>query len=153
MSTVMTWQTKSISSDATEQLAEKLGKRLRGGEVIVLASDLGGGKTTFVKGLARGFGSQDTVASPSFTISREYESGDKIMHHFDFYRLHEPGILAHELKDMFADDAVVVIEWADIVKEVLPEGKLTVQIRATGDTERLLTFEYAKELAYLVEGL
>ena len=106
-----------------------------------------------MKGLARGFGSSDTVASPSFTISREYKSGDKVMHHFDFYRLHEPGILAHELKDAFADDAVVVIEWADIVKGVLPDQRLTVQIKTTDDTGRELTFGYPAELAYLVEGL
>jgi tRNA threonylcarbamoyladenosine biosynthesis protein TsaE len=61
----MTWQTQSIDFEHTELLAERLGKKLKGGEVIELVSDLGGGKTTFVRGLARGMGSPDHVASPT----------------------------------------------------------------------------------------
>ena len=72
MNTVMTYRTNSSSSEKTEQLAALLGARLRGGEVIALNSDLGGGKTAFVRGLARGIGSTDHVSSPTFTISRQY---------------------------------------------------------------------------------
>src|SRR5690606_33786002 len=68
MSTGTTWRTSSTSSEATERLGERLGKALKGGEVIELASDLGGGKTTLVRGLARGAKSSDKVASPTFTI-------------------------------------------------------------------------------------
>ncbi len=60
----------------TEAVGEKIGANLRGGETIELVSDVGGGKTTFVHGLARGFGSTDIVASPTFTISRQYGAGD-----------------------------------------------------------------------------
>jgi len=127
---------------------------LRGGEVIELVSDLGGGKTTFVRGLAKGLGSHDKVASPSYTISRVYKAGSKELHHFDFYRLHEPGVLAHELAEMMHDkDSVVVIEWADIVQGVLPPARLTVQIRTTGDMTRTLKFNYPESLSYIVKGL
>lgn len=72
MNIATTCQIVSTSSDATEKLGEQVGKRLKGGEVIELISDLGGGKTTFIRGLARGMGSTDHVSSPTFTISKFY---------------------------------------------------------------------------------
>lgn len=117
-----------------------------------LVSDLGGGKTTFVRGLARGMGSGDKVSSPSFTLSNEYKADKLTMYHFDFYRLNEPGIMRDELAEAVADpQAVTVVEWADIVEDVLPVGKLTIRIKTTGESERELTFEYPENLKYLVE--
>jgi tRNA threonylcarbamoyladenosine biosynthesis protein TsaE len=128
-----------------------MGERLRGGEVIELVSDVGGGKTTFVKSLAKGFGSPDTVASPSFTISREYRAGDKTMYHFDFYRLSDPGIVANELAEVVGDEqGVVVVEWADIVEDVLPAEHLTVRIKSTDNTEREFEVSYPEALAHLI---
>jgi tRNA threonylcarbamoyladenosine biosynthesis protein TsaE len=128
-----------------------MGKRLRGGEVIELVSDVGGGKTTFVRGLARGFGSQDVVGSPSFTLSREYNSGELTMYHFDFYRLSDPGIVANELAEVVGDSqAVVVVEWADIVENVLPPEHITITIKSTGESSREFTFSYPQRLAYAV---
>ena len=142
---------RTTSAAATEQLGEEIGKRLRGGETIELVSDLGGGKTTFVRGLARGFGSTDRVSSPTFTISREYKAGDRTLFHFDFYRLHEAGIVANELAEAAYDSkASVVVEWGDIVADVLPAERLTITIRAVGDTERELTLACPKQLRYLV---
>jgi tRNA threonylcarbamoyladenosine biosynthesis protein TsaE len=127
----MTFKTDSQSSEDTERFAHTLGSRLRGGEVIALVSDLGGGKTAFVRGLAAGLGSTDHVASPTFTISREYKAGNLTLYHFDFYRLQEPGVVAAELEE-FIDDptAVVAIEWGAIVEEVLPENKIIVNSRS-----------------------
>ena len=154
MSTDMTWQTESTSSDATEKLAAQLGKQLRGGEVIELASDLGGGKTTFVRGLARGMGSKDKVTSPSFTVSKVYHAGKLQIHHFDFYRLNEAGLLEHELDELMGDkDVVVVVEWADIIQHVLPSRHMRIQIKATGESTRLLTFEYPQSLSYMMETI
>jgi len=128
-----------------------MGSRLKGGEVIELVSDVGGGKTTFVKGFAKGFGSTDSVASPSFTISREYKAGDKTMYHFDFYRLSDPGIVANELAEVVDDDgAVVVVEWADIVENVLPAEHVTIHIKNTGETSREFEISYPAALAYLI---
>lgn len=135
----------------TLALAEALGSRVRGGEVIELVSDLGGGKTTFVKGLAKGMGSTDTVHSPSFTLSNEYEAGNLRLYHFDFYRLSEPGIMRDELAEILQDpQAVIAVEWADIVNDVLPANRLTIQIMSIGETARELHFSFPEELEYLI---
>jgi len=152
MSIDMTWRTSSTDSEDTETLGAQIGSRLRGGEVIELVSDLGGGKTTLVRGLARGAGSSDHVASPTFTISREYRTSSLTLHHFDFYRLHEAGIMADELHELLHDPhAVVLVEWSDVVQHVLPAKRLTIRISHTGDEERHVTLSYPKELEYLVQ--
>ncbi len=139
------------SAEATEKLGEQIGAQLHGGEVIELASDLGGGKTTFTRGLARGAGSSDHVASPTFTISREYMTDKFTIHHFDFYRLHEAGIVADELHELIGDPhAVVVVEWSDIVQHVLPDGHLKIEIKQTGEEERELTISYPESLEYIL---
>lgn len=128
-----------------------MGERLRGGEVIELVSDVGGGKTTFVRSLAKGFGSNDAVGSPSFTLSREYRAGDKTMYHFDFYRLSDPGIVANELAEVIDDpQAVVVVEWADIVENVLPHDHITITIKSTGEFSREFTVSYPQKLDYVI---
>jgi len=96
-------------------------------------SDLGGGKTTFVRGLARGLGSHDKVSSPTFTLNRIYRAGDWQIHHFDFYRLNEPGVVAAQLEESLHDSkAITVIEWSNIVADVLPDGRLTIQFQMVG---------------------
>jgi tRNA threonylcarbamoyladenosine biosynthesis protein TsaE len=145
MSTELTWSVVSRSAEETEALGAKLGSKLRGGEVIELVSDLGGGKTTFVRGLARGMGSEAKVASPTFTLSREYKAGRLTLYHFDFYRLSEPGIMTDELAEIVGDPkAVVVVEWGDIVEYVLPAGKMTISFKVLTENERELTFTYPK---------
>ena len=156
MSTAMTWETKSTSSAQTEQLAAKLGAKLRGGEVVELASDLGGGKTTFTRGLVHGTGSDEKVGSPTFTLNREYTAPHFTVSHFDFYRLHEAGIVADELAEVIGDSGyVTVVEWGDIVHDVLPARRLTVQLLqgAEGEDVRRLVFAYPEELSYLLEDL
>ena len=153
MSTDVTWQISSTSSESTEQLAERIGKALKGGEVIELMSDLGGGKTTFVRGLARGMGSTDRVASPTFTISRVYDAGQKHMHHFDFYRLGEAGLIAEELDEVLHDpNNITVVEWANIVQDVLPARRLSITISKTPTDGRELRFSAPDSLAYLIEA-
>ncbi len=122
--------------------------------MIELVSDLGGGKTTFVRGLARGFGSSDRVGSPTFTINRTYQAGGRSLYHFDFYRLSEAGIVAEELAEAIDQpQAVVAVEWGDIVQNVLPKERLTVAITNAGDNTRRLTFRYPASLDYLVKSL
>ena len=148
---MLSWQTISNSPEITETIGQELGTRLRGGEVIELVSDLGGGKTTFVRGIARGLGSHDAVASPTFTISRQYRTGELTLYHFDFYRLSEPGIVAAELTEVINDPkAIVVIEWGEIVENVLPVDRLTVTFQSTGETIRQLIFNYPRKLNYLI---
>lgn len=138
----------------TEKIAEIIGARLKGGEVIELISDLGGGKTTFVRGLARGAGSGDNVTSPTFKICNVYTAGSKKLYHYDFYRLPEAGLIEHEVAEGLADpDAVVVIEWGEVVKSVLPEERLTIYFRNNGENKRALSITGGGKFGHLTEGL
>jgi tRNA threonylcarbamoyladenosine biosynthesis protein TsaE len=147
-------QLTTTNPEETEAIAQKLGTRLKGGEVIELVSDLGGGKTTFTRGLVKGVDSQDRVASPTFTISKVYKGKAFEVHHFDFYRLADAGLMAHEIHDVIGEpDIVVVVEWGDVVSHVLPQDRLTIRLKRTGDESRALEFEYPQSRAYLTEGL
>jgi tRNA threonylcarbamoyladenosine biosynthesis protein TsaE len=121
----------------------KLGRLLKGGECIELVGDVGAGKTTLVKGVAQGLEIDETVQSPSFTISRVYDTPRELrLAHYDFYRLHDAGIMADELREAAADaQTITIIEWADIVSGVLPDDHLTITIQATGESDRKLTLE------------
>lgn len=144
----------STSSDVTEQIGEKLGRRLRGGEVIELVSDLGGGKTTLVRGISRGMGSKDHVASPTFTISRLYKSPKFTIYHFDFYRLSEPGIMKQELAEVLSDPQnITVIEWGVLVQDVLPKRRLRINFQVNNDESRNITFDYPEAFEYLIKEL
>jgi len=146
----------TASADETEALARTIGQHVRGGECFELTSDLGGGKTTFTRGLVAGMGSDDVVASPTFTISKQYDAGEKTVYHYDFYRLQEPGLVAEELAESVDDpQAVSVIEWAQTVGHVLPAQRMRVQInkQAASDTAREIVFDVPDEQAYLLEGI
>lgn len=130
-----------VSELETKDLATKIGASLTGGEVFQLVGDVGAGKTTFVKGLAKGLAIDDDVQSPSFTISRVYDARDGIqLAHYDFYRLNDAGIMANELAEMTSDPkTVTVIEWADIVEGVLPENHFTISFESPTETTRNIT--------------
>lgn len=135
-------------------LAERLGKQLKGSEVIELVSDLGGGKTTFVRGIAKGVGSDDQVSSPTFTLNNVYAGKDLTVYHFDFYRLFEAGIMQEELAEIIADPkAVTVVEWADIVQNVLPDDRLTIHITTTGEESRNYIFKGTGKYQQLIKEL
>ena len=156
MSIDTTLRINSTSLAATENLAAEVGTRTRGGEVIALSSDLGGGKTAFVRGLARGMGSENHVASPTFTLGRVYETKNKklTLFHFDFYRLNDPGIMAFELAEVLTDPgAVVAIEWGAVMDDILPTDTVAVTIERTGEESRDISFTYPERLAYLFEDV
>ncbi len=118
--------------------ARQFAGKLKGGEVIELLGDVGAGKTTFVKGLAKGLGIDETVQSPSFTLFARYQApGGHSLHHYDFYRLDEPGIVAYDLAESLADkNAVTVVEWAQTVNHILPLQRIVIRINTTGETIR-----------------
>lgn len=122
--------------------------------MIELVSDLGGGKTTFTRGLARGARSSDRVASPTFTINREYTCPHFKIVHFDFYRLSEPGVVANELAEVIGDpDCVTVVEWGDIVHGVLPDERCTIAITQTASGDREIACSYPASYAYIFEAM
>lgn len=128
------------NEEAMKEFGQRLGSLARGGDVFELVGDVGTGKTTLVKGLARGLEIDEDIQSPSFTINRTYISlGGLELSHYDFYRLQDPGIMASELREVTqSKSSVTVIEWADIVKDVLPVERLTIYIVATADEGRTL---------------
>ena len=125
---------------ATQNLAEIIGAVVKGGDVIELSSDLGGGKTTFVKGLAKGMGVETVVQSPTFVLSIIHKADRGLeLHHFDFYRLSEAGIMGAELGESLAqNNAVVAVEWGDIVHNVLPERRMSVRITVPTAETRII---------------
>jgi len=121
-----------------------------------LASDLGGGKTTFMRGFAAGLKSKDPVTSPTFTLSKIYKFAGGEIHHFDFYRLSEPGILKDELAESLNDSKVIVaVEWSDIVKDVLPDKRLRVEFepQANDPDERQIIIKYPIQYEPVVRQL
>lgn len=147
-------QIESTSAASTEQLGVRLGNNLKGNEVIELISDIGGGKTTFVRGLAAGAGSTDKVSSPTFTISKVYRGSTLAIHHYDFYRLVDAGLMKHELIDVLADPtSVIVSEWSGVVDDVLPRDRLRVSIAVTDENSRQINLNCPPNLSYLLEGI
>jgi len=147
----MTIEYTTHNLDETLKFAQSIGKQLHGGEVIELVSDLGGGKTSFTKGLVQGAGSKDTAKSPSFTLENEYTANDLIIHHLDFYRLEDPGTMSNMLEESISDlKSVTVIEWAGIVEDVLPASRLRIEILSPGENDRIFKIDYPESYSYLL---
>ena len=113
----------------TRKLGLELAEKAEAGDVIALIGDLGTGKTALTRYIAEGLGIKDTISSPTFTIVKEYKSGRLPLYHFDVYRLGD----GEELLDIGAEeylygDGICVIEWADIVADVLPEDAIAINI-------------------------
>ncbi len=142
------------SPEETESFASSFGQGFHGGECVELISDLGGGKTTFTRGLVRGLGSFDLVSSPTFTIGKQYKSGEITCYHFDFYRLQEPGLATEELAEALEDEhGVIIVEWAESVASVLPENRIIISIELVKDNpeSRKATVKYPNEYRQLME--
>lgn len=138
-----------------QEFGEQLGARLEAGDVIELIGDVGAGKTTFVRGLAKGLGVEETVQSPSFTISRVYDATNgRRLAHYDFYRLDDAGIMAEELAEAVNDkQTIVVIEWADAVAGVLPANRLTLTITAPTEDTRTVDIQADATAKQRLEGI
>lgn len=141
--------TEVHSEKEMKALGRKLGAFLLGGEIIEMIGDVGAGKTTLTKGIADGMGVDDDVQSPSFTINRVYDTEDGLqLAHYDFYRLHDAGIMAAELHETVNDKKMVtIIEWAEIVKGVLPKDRLTVTIASPTEEKRRLEWQAGGEVS------
>lgn len=130
------------SVEETFELGKNFGQSLNGGEVIEFVGDLGAGKTSFMRGLAEGIESEDNVSSPTFTISNQYSGRDGLsIYHYDFYRLQDPGLIAEDLSEAIQDPkAIVCVEWAESVRGVLPENRMTIQITTLDENSREFKF-------------
>lgn len=131
----------STSSEQSLVIGKRLGQHIQPGQLIELIGDLGGGKTTLVKGIAAGLGVTRTVTSPTFSIQRSYEvpSGGSL-EHFDLYRLEDRDAVTQELEDTLADPrAVVVVEWTRPFIAALRPDRLVIELRWRAEDERVIT--------------
>ncbi|MCP3028829.1 tRNA (adenosine(37)-N6)-threonylcarbamoyltransferase complex ATPase subunit type 1 TsaE [Halobacillus sp. A5] len=126
-----------LSEDETKQFAERLGILLTAGDVLTLEGDLGAGKTTFTKGLAKGLGVKRTVNSPTFTIIKEY-MGRLPFYHMDVYRL-ENSDEDLGFEEFFHGKGVTVVEWSQFIEEYLPEERLDIRIEYVDETTRVIS--------------
>ena len=129
------------TAEETKMLAAEIGRSVKGGEVFAFHSDLGGGKTTFVKGLAEGMGVKDVVQSPTFTLSQIHKAAHGLeLHHFDFYRLNDAGVMRAELAESLTQPgAVVAIEWGEIVHDILPADVIDIKLAMQDDDSRVIS--------------
>ena len=135
------------SEKETERIGEAIGQAAEPGTVVALIGDLGTGKTTLTKSIARGLGVTETVTSPTFNIIREYKSGRIPLYHFDVYRIGDPDEM-FELgyEEYFYGDGICVVEWADIIEELLPEDAVIIHIeRGASEEEREYRIEGESE--------
>lgn len=130
---------------ATIKVGEKIASIVKDGGIIELAGDVGSGKTTFVKGLAKGLGYEHDISSPSFALQNVYEGSLRIRH-FDLYRLKDSGLLRHELKDAIEEEgSVVVIEWAETAADILPKRRIIINFKLGPQESRELTVTFPED--------
>lgn len=119
-------------------IGQRLGLLLEKGDILILTGQLGAGKTTLTKGIAKGLGIEQMVKSPTYTIARQYQ-GRLLLNHLDVYRLgQDPDSI--DLDDFLFGDGVTVIEWGSLLVQDLPDDYLEIRIDQAGDG-RLLSFE------------
>jgi tRNA threonylcarbamoyladenosine biosynthesis protein TsaE len=125
-------------------LGVKIAKNIAPPIVIELLGDVGAGKTTLTKGIAKGLGVKEEIASPSFVVSKRYDFFTEPMPpratalvHYDFYRLPDPGLMTEDLEESILDPrTVTIIEWAETVASVLPKNRIIVKITAQDNGSR-----------------
>lgn len=130
------------SLQETADLGHFIGKQIAYRFLICLDGDLGAGKTTFSKALAKGFGVEDMVTSPTFTLLQEYQ-GRMPFYHFDVYRLgDEEAFLAQGFDEYWEEEALVVMEWAEMIREILPQDHMEMRFFQTeNEEERIVEVE------------
>ena len=120
---------ESFDTKDTYELGKKMGEQAAKGDVYLLLGDLGVGKTVFTQGFADGLGITEPISSPTFTIVQEYEDGRMPFYHFDVYRIgdvEEMEEIGYE--DYFYGEGVCLIEWANLIEEILPDTAKTIVI-------------------------
>ena len=123
----MTIETRS--PEETFETGFRMGERVRAGQVYTLAGDLGVGKTVFTQGFAKGLGVEEHVNSPTFTIVQEYEDGRMPFYHFDVYRIGDIEEMDEiGFEEYVAGEGVCLIEWANLIEEILPEERTEILI-------------------------
>jgi tRNA threonylcarbamoyladenosine biosynthesis protein TsaE len=130
----------TATAEETRALGAALAPLFRPHDVVVLTGDLGAGKTTLVQGIARGLGATEHVASPTFTLVREYTSGRVPLAHVDLYRLErEQDVLDLALDELEDGERVLLVEWGDPVADLLADDRLRIALEVDDDDRRRVT--------------
>jgi tRNA threonylcarbamoyladenosine biosynthesis protein TsaE len=120
---------ETYSEEETRALGRRIGEGAEPGAIYTLTGDLGTGKTVFTQGIAEGLGIAEPVTSPTFTIVQVYEEGRIPFYHFDVYRIGDPSEMDEiGYEDYFFGDGICMIEWAELIEELLPERRFEVRI-------------------------
>jgi tRNA threonylcarbamoyladenosine biosynthesis protein TsaE len=128
---------RAAAPEDTRDVGAALADLLRIHDVVVLTGELGAGKTTLVQGIARGLGATEHVASPTFTLVREYVSGRVPLAHVDLYRLErEQDVIDLALDELEGGDQVLLVEWGDPVADLLADERLRIELMADDDDVR-----------------
>lgn len=136
----MDYKYTSRSETDTMELAENIESEKFPGMVICLDGELGSGKTVFVKGFAKSLGITENITSPTFNIVKEYENGEMKLNHMDVYRLEEADSTIG-FNDYFNSDAVTIIEWAELIKNELPDERLEIKFKVIDENTRVLVLK------------
>lgn len=141
-------QFKSFSPGETEEIAFKLAKILPYGRVIAMFGDLGAGKTAFTRGFTKGMGIDCDVSSPTFALVNEYRGSDKVLYHFDMYRISGwDDLYSTGYFDYIDEGASLIIEWSENIEAVLPDDCVRVEITKTSDVnERIIEISGVENL-------
>lgn len=141
------------SENETIQIAQNLESEKFENMIICLDGDLGSGKTIFAKGFAQALGIEENITSPTFNIIKEYYNGEMPLFHMDVYRL-DGNVNGIGIEDYFNKNGIVIIEWADTIKNILPSERLDIKIKVTGEDSRLLLFKpYGRKYEELCDAV
>lgn len=136
----MDYKITTKSEEETMEIAQNLESEKFPNMIICLMGDLGSGKTIFTKGFATGLGIEENITSPTFNIIKEYTGGEMNLYHMDLYRLNGD-IKNLGLDEYFTKDGVVIIEWADMIEQYLPEERLDIKFKVVDEDTRVLIFQ------------
>ena len=127
----------SNNEEETKAVGFSLASKLKDRDIVILSGDLGSGKTVFAKGFASALGIDEAITSPTFNIVKEYTSGEIPLFHMDVYRLDETDVEI-DFSEYFVKKGVTIIEWSDMIKDVLPEERLEINFKIIGENTRLV---------------
>lgn len=146
---------RTFSQEETIEAGRKLGRLLQKGDIVCITGDLGTGKTILTKGIAKAIGIGEHITSPTFTIVNEYEEGTIPFYHFDVYRISDPEEM-YEIgfEEYLYGDGLVVIEWADLIDDILPRENIWITIKkdlTQGMDARVIQIEFSGDRYYEYE--
>ena len=141
------------SENETIELAQNFESEKFENMIICLDGDLGSGKTLFTKGIASALGIEESITSPTYTIIKEYNTGEMSLYHMDVYRLdgNADGI---GIEEYYNKGGIVIIEWAKTIKDILPQERLDIKFKVLDENKRMLVITpYGKQYEELCEAV